>query len=186
MKGLYRFAFLVSSFGPLFLILEVKTLLDASSPLIARWGMALAFVASLLFTRLILAGITRSAPQTHDVVELKAKDTDIFPYLMTYIPSLIFRDLYKPEVGVPLALLYLTVFVLYFRIDSPYVNPYLALLGFRVHEGRMKESRSQFILISHGRALDGVETLQLHEVAGGQTTVYYYEYTNRVESEPAR
>ena len=177
MKGIYRFAFLLSSFGPLFLILAAKTALDPHAPRYGLWAFCVLFAAAVLAFLIIARGLKRSAPQIHVLTDLKPRDSDIFPYLMTYIPSLIFRDLYTPAIGVPLLILYLLVFTLYFRLDSPYLNPFLALLGYRIHEARMQGSRSPIILISKGQIFSGQETLLLNEVAGGHAAVYFYDKT---------
>lgn len=175
MKGLYRFAFLLSSFGPLFLILAAKTALDPHAPRYGLWIFCVLFAVAILAFVMIIRGLKRSAAQIHALTDLKPRDSDIFPYLMTYIPSLIFRDLYTPGIGVPLLILYLLVFTLYFKLDSPYLNPFFALLGYRVHEARMQGTRSQIILISKGQIFSGQETLLLNEVAGGHAAVYFYD-----------
>ena len=100
MKGLYRFAFLLSSFGPLFLILAAKTALDPQAPPYGLWTFIILFALSIAAFVITVLGLKRSAAQIHMLTDLKPRDSDIFPYLMTYIPSLIFRDLYNPAIGV--------------------------------------------------------------------------------------
>jgi hypothetical protein len=175
MKGSYKFAFLLSSFGPLFLIMTAKTALDPQAPVYGLWVFVTLFALSIATFVLIVLGLRRSAAQVHVLTDLKPRDSDIFPYLMTYIPSLIFKDLYSLEIGVPLLILYGLVFVLYFRLDSPYLNPFFALFGYRIHEARMEGSRLPIILISNGELLSGQETLLLNEVSGGQSAVYFYD-----------
>jgi len=176
MKGIYRFAFLFSSFGPLFFIMAVKTILTRP---ISNTGLIVFLVLfgfSLAGVVFVVHGLKRTTPQTHTLTDLKPRDTDIFPYLMTYIPSLIFKNVYDPDIGIPLVILYALIFLLYFKLDSPFLNPFLAALGYRIFEARMEKSKSPVILISKGRILTGTESLSLFEVAASNTSIYYYEY----------
>ena len=108
-----------------------------------------------------------------EVVDVKQKDSEIFSYLTIYIPPLITRDMSNPEVYVPLLILYSVIAISYFRLESPYLNPFFAIFKRRIYEGRIKKSRGMATIISHMRPLAGTDEVMLREIGNGD--LYYCE-----------
>ena len=172
MTPFFKFIFLFSSFGPLFIVFAIKSYYDKGLPGFLWTIFVLVFLMSIIVfvsaTRKIRSGIGK----TYKIVDVKTKDAEIFPYLMTYIPPLIFRDLSKPEVYLPLFVLYGIICLLYMRLDAPYLNPYFLLFGYRIYEAKLEPSRNVVTVITHRRPISGTEELKMIELSVG---VYYCE-----------
>jgi hypothetical protein len=142
MSNWFRFLFLFSSFGPLYLIFFVKLELNAGvgrmAPIIAGLACLLSGVAFYFLRRRLHS----DNGTIFEVTDVKSKDSEIFSYITTYIPPLISRDMSDPAVYIPLAILYMIIFMAYMRLDSPYLNPYFILLGYRIYEARLPNSRT--------------------------------------------
>jgi hypothetical protein len=173
MTGLFRALFLFSSFGPLYLIFGVKLHFNTGVWWWAEW-VAYAFaVASIGVFLYITHRLQRGNGRWIDITDVKSKDSEIFSYITTYIPPLISRDMSDPAVTVPLAILYCVIAVAYFRLDSPYLNPYFIFSGYRIYEGRSKSSRTMMTIISRRQPLNGSGEVMLREVGNGD--LYYCE-----------
>ena len=171
MSGFFRLLFLFSSFGPLYAIFAVKLHFNAGISEVWQYVFALFAASSVGVFASIAASLRSRVGTIFEVVDVKAKDSEIFSYLTTYIPPLIVRDMSKPEVYIPLMILYFVIGLAYFRLDSPYLNPYFILFGYRVYEARMKVSRALVTIISRGRRIAGTDDLSLVEVGNGD--LYY-------------
>ncbi len=179
MSPLFRFRFLFSSFGPLFLIFAVKLHFDLGVPRVVSEVFLALFVISILVYLQIYQLMTGPNLTCINISDVKSKDSEVFSYLTTYIPPLISRDMSKVEVYLPIAILYLILIAAYMRVSSPYINPYLILSGVRVYEGKDTASRATVTILSRGSPLDGTETLMLHEIGNGD--LFYYDGKARVE-----
>jgi hypothetical protein len=134
MAGLFRFIFLFSSFGPLYLIFAVKLWLNCGVPASVAWLAFGAAGSSVLAFAWLRRQLRSDNGTIHEITDAKPKDSEIFSYITTYIPPLITRDMSDPAVYLPLAILYGIVGLAYLRLDSPYLNPFFILLGYRVYE----------------------------------------------------
>lgn len=173
MTGFFRLVFLFSSFGPLYLIFAVKLRLNTGVPTIVSWiAFALAALSVVAFLR--LRRRLRSDNGTiHEITDVKPKDSEIFSYITTYIPPLITRDMSDPAVYLPLGILYAIIALAYMRLDSPYLNPFFILFGYRVYEARGKTSRNLMTIIARRRVLCGTDEVVLYEIGNGD--LYYCE-----------
>lgn len=172
MTTFFKFLFLFSSFGPLYLVFAIKAHYGSGLPDALGVSFACAFVAS--FAVFIFAGkkMRGGVGRLYRVVDVKIKDAEIFPYIMSYIPPLIFRDLSKPDIYLPLIVLYGIIALLYIRLDAPYLNPYFLLFGYRIYEAKLEPSRNVVTIIAYRRPISGSEQLELTELSVG---VYYSE-----------
>ncbi len=172
MKGFYRFLFLLSSFGPLFAILGVKVWLSHG---IEHWLVTTAaafFVFSAISLWIVIRSFNSGVTVRHRIIDVRPRDNDVMSYLMTYIPLLIFRDITDPVVWIPLAILYALIFLIYFLLEAPFVNPGLAALGYRLYEGRMADSRTLFMVFADRKSfLVESEEVMMREIAN--SSVYY-------------
>ncbi|MDR3438923.1 hypothetical protein [Telmatospirillum sp.] len=134
------------------------------------------FLCAFFVSVIVFVGTARKMRQgvkrTYKVVDVKTKDAEIFPYIMAYIPPLIFRDISKPDIYLPLAVLYGMICLLYMRLDAPYLNPYFLLFGYRIFEAKLEPSRNVVTIIAHHRPISGLEELEMSELSAG---AYYCE-----------
>lgn len=172
MTAFFKFIFLFSSFGPLYLVFAIKAHFGDGLPNVISISFACAFIASIAVFAFAGKKMRGGIGKTYRIVDVKTKDAEVFPYLMSYIPPLIFRDLSKPDVYLPLIVLYVIIALLYMRLDAPYLNPYFLLFGYRIYEAKLEPSRNVVTIIACRRPISGSEQLELTELSAG---VYYSE-----------
>lgn len=173
MAGPFRFLFFFSSFGPLYLIFAIKLFYNAGVPSV--WPSLFLALSVLAFGafRYIRRGLLSGNPTPFAVSDLKAKDSEIFSYITTYIPPVITRDMSSPEVFLPLVVLYGVIGLAYMRLDSPYLNPFFIFSGFRIYEAKIGSSKTLVTIISHNSFTIVPGDVVLHEV--GTSDLYYHE-----------
>ena len=171
MSSWFRFWFLFSSFGPLYLIFAVKLWLSVNvgykPPAVAAAACLLSAVAFLLLRR-------RLRPDNgtvFEITDIKSKDSEVFSYITTYIPPLILRDMSEPSIYIPMVILYSVIFLCYMKLDAPYLNPYFILLGYRIYEARLTKTRALVTIIAKNRRMAGTEEVRLYEIGTGD--LYY-------------
>ena len=135
-----KILFIFTSFGPLWLLMALRFgAVDTKAPL-ASTASTLAWIfygaaAATLIVFPMLSGIWRGTQSTEIEVEDSArKDDHILAYVVTYFPPLFSLDLGRLPDLLSLAILYTTVAIIYVRLDAYYINPFLALAGYRVYE----------------------------------------------------
>jgi hypothetical protein len=172
MSAWFRFWFLFSSFGPLYLIFSIKMETNKG----VAFGAALFFLGLFVLSVAVFGVLVRTLRSDngtpHEIDEAVSKDGEIFNYLMTYIPPLISGDMSDISIYMPLFILYAILSVFYFRLDSPYLHPYFVLVGYRIYEARMKKSGNLVTIIAKGRRIMGSEEVTLYEVGSGD--LYYF------------
>lgn len=171
MNTFYKIKFVFSSFAPLYAIVALKLWL-ACAPDYAVVGFLSLLVLALLVAANLIC-VMRNQPFTeHNVKDIKSSDTEIFPYIMSYIPMFIRTDILDKEFLYPVIILYGLILILYVKLENVYLHPILAIGGFRIYQGRTKDSANPIVIISKGRRLSGEESdLKLHEI--GTSTIYY-------------
>jgi len=163
MTKTYKLVFVLTAYAPLYLIAAQKFWMTGNHPLGATLAVAAAICA------IIALGLSRrldvGEAKPYPIEDVKRIDNEIFPYLMTYIPLIIGSDFSKPEVAIPVGTLYFIIFVLYLKLDSPYVHPVFAILGIRIYGAKIASSGRSIVIMSSGGVIDSRETVNLHEVA---------------------
>jgi hypothetical protein len=167
MTGWFRLWFVYSSFAPLYLIFAVKLRFTEGVPRVSWILAGLAFLGSIPVFALVARSLRRRDGVPFEVTDVRAKDSEIFSYLTSYIPPLIARDMADPSIYIPLAILYAVIFGAFMRLDSPYLNPFFVVLGYRLYEARLLPSRAVVTVITRGGRLAGSEELLLREVGAG-------------------
>lgn len=167
----FRLLFFFSSFGPLYLIFAIKLFFDVGVARYVAWIFVACCCLAVIAFRRIVKRFGRGAGTPFKVSDVKAKDSEIFSYITTYIPPLISPDMSKPESYLPLLVLYVVICVAYLRLESPYLNPFFILFGYRVYEGRLATSRNLVTIISRRRPIGGCDDLVLYEL--GTSDLYY-------------
>ena len=166
----FKLIFIFSSFGPLYAVFALEIYLTKDAP------QTLCYLFSTLFAVSIVAFITatrrmrQGTSNSYTVVDVKPKDAEVFPYTMTYILPLIFKDFEKPNVYIPLTLLYGLMCLLYIRLDALYINPFFLIFGYRIFEAKLEPSRNIITIIAYRRPVSSTERLQMRELSAG---VYY-------------
>ena len=171
MAGPFRLLFFGSSFGPLYLIFAIKLFFNSGVATYVAWAFVSLFVLSVLAFLFISKRLESGNGTPFKVSDVKPKDSEIFSYITTYIPPLIVRDMSDPGVYLPLVVLYGVICAAYLRLDSPYLNPYFIISGFRVYEARIAKSRNMVTIISYRRPLAGTDEVILHEI--GTSDLFY-------------
>jgi len=171
MTGWFRGCFVFSSFGPLYLIVWIK--LELALGAWATWTVVF-LVLSILAVAVTIYLSKRLATdqgQATQIKEIHPVDSEVFPYLMTYIPIFLENDVTNASFLYPVAVLYLIIFILFMRLDTPHLHPYFAFLGLRVYEAKHAKNEEPMIIICRGRRLSATEAPVLHEVGTGD--LYY-------------
>lgn len=145
-----RLCLFFSSYFPLWVILYFVLLDDhfraATAVLIA--GGICTLIALIYFWSL-----TKTAPERVTIAEWRRRDDDVLSYLVTYvIPFMISPDDgWQKAVG--LGLFLLVVCVLYVKTNMVYINPTLALFGYRLYEVKLGDDESTHPLITRRKTL---------------------------------
>lgn len=155
----------LSSYSPLFAITGYLETWGAGWPSLVSWAVAIISVVALLGFVSLARGMHRT---TLTVSAAKPRDGDAIGYIVTYlVPFVAFID---PSVKVRFALLalILLICVLYVRAYMFYVNPVLALLGYRLYEVSLPDART-ILLLTRRRFIARDEQIQ-----GATLTEYVY------------
>lgn len=169
MTHFFKTLFVFSAFAPLYLIIALKLLMDDEK----CWGgifLGTTAIAAAIGCYLA-TNLEVGEAKKHKLTDVESIDSEIFPYLLTYIPIIIENDITKGTAAIPLAALYLLVLLLYIRLDSPYLHPVFALLGYRIYSAKTGTNELPIVVISRGRRLAGKDEAMLHEV--GTSDIYY-------------
>lgn len=173
----FKSCFVFSSFGPLYLIVWGKLWLTAgfcALPTLVFFDLG---ILAICMTAYLIKQLKTDAGYPLHVKDVESVDSEIFPYLMTYIPVFLESDLSDASFLYPAIALYVMIFVLFLKLDTPYLHPYFALFGLRIYKARSVTEERTMIIIAKGRRLSGSEDLYLYEV--GTADLYYCDTTLR-------
>ena len=171
MTAWFRFWFLFSSFGPLYLIFAVKLAYNNGVPFWLQYVFYTMFGAAVIVFIIVARGLKTKNGLPFELTDVKAKDNEVFPYLMSYIPPLIARDMAQAEVYIPLLILYGIIFTGYMRLDSPYLNPFFIIFGYRIYEAKISSTKKVITILTRGGRIASSETAILYEIGVGD--LYY-------------
>lgn len=171
MTGWFRTCFVLSSFGPLYLIVWIKLWVGlgfcAPSALAFLLLSVLAVLATLFLSKRLATdfGLPMPIKNVHPV------DSEVLPYLMTYIPIFLENNISDAAFLYPVLVLYSIIFIMFMKLETPHIHPYFALLGLRIYAAEHKVNSEPMIIICKGRRLSTKEEPTLHEVGTGD--LYY-------------
>ena len=94
----FRLLFFGSSFGPLYLIFAIKLFFNSGVAGYVPWIFMTLFIFSVAAFFYLSNRLDSGNGTPFKVSDVKAKDSEIFSYITTYIPPLITRDMSSPEV----------------------------------------------------------------------------------------
>ena len=132
MTILAQFALFLSSYAPLF---GVFALLDSfSSDWSIKLFVALACLGPVLLVAVLVRAAMRIGSQELRVQSVVARDGDALAYIATYLVPFAAISAHSNRERAALALFLILVAIVYIRSELFYVNPLLALAGFRLFE----------------------------------------------------
>jgi hypothetical protein len=131
MTALAQFALFLSSYSPLFAVFALLDSFGSGWPTRVCLGVA---VVGLLLPALIFLIARRLAPQSLRVESSQIRDGDALAYIATYlVPFAAITATTARERGA-LGLFVFLIAVLYVRSELFYINPLLALVGYRLFQ----------------------------------------------------
>lgn len=154
MTPLAKVLFLLSSYAPLWALIAVR--FDAVEPSrlsvapYLSWSFVALTLGSLAAFAFLLSRLKAANPVVISIRSYARNDDHILSYVVTYFPPLFSLDLAKPHDLWSLAILYVTVGIVYVRADAFYVNPLFALAGFRSYEITTSSGRT-FAALADGK-----------------------------------
>jgi hypothetical protein len=161
MTILAQFGLFLSSYAPLF---GVFALLDSFGP---GWptGVCIALaVAGLVLPFAVLGNARRLAPQSLDVASSQVRDGDALAYIATYlVPFAAITATTARERGA-LGLFVVLIAVIYIRSELFYVNPLLAVAGYRLFQVATPSGASA-VLISRENFLRSPATVNARRLS---------------------
>jgi hypothetical protein len=126
-----QFALFLSSYSPLFAVFALLDSFGAGWPTQICIGLA---AAGVLLPVLVFLAARRLAPQSLHVESAQVRDGDALAYIATYlVPFAAVAATTARERGA-LGLFVLLIAVLYVRSGLFYINPLLALVGYRLFQ----------------------------------------------------
>lgn len=131
MTALAQFALFLSSYSPLFAVFALLDSFGSGWPTRVCLGVA---VVGLLLPALIFLIARRLAPQSLRVESSQIRDGDALAYIATYlVPFAAITATTARERGA-LGLFVFLIAMLYVRSELFYINPLLALVGYRLFQ----------------------------------------------------
>jgi hypothetical protein len=131
MTAFAQFALFLSSYSPLFAVFALLDSFGSGWPTRVCLGVA---VVGLLLPALIFLIARRLAPQSLRVESSQIRDGDALAYIATYlVPFAAITATTARERGA-LGLFVFLIAVLYVRSELFYINPLLALVGYRLFQ----------------------------------------------------
>jgi hypothetical protein len=132
---LFAFALFLSSYSPAFLILAVRAI--GRSCLMFWVSLGVAVVSALAFL-LFIRVARKGGPFRAKIVEVAPRDADLAAYVATYLlPFLLVFGADVQDV-IALALFLAFIGLLWVNSDMIYLNPLLALVGYRVYIAQVR------------------------------------------------
>jgi len=132
-KTLVYGSLLLSAFAPLLLVISVLYCVRKPSPLGFIWiaGSVAPLLFLVLFMRMARGFIP---PSTLAPTRTRRADQQLLGFMSSYLLPIVTAFLGKGVVGwLPTLVLILLLFVVYIRADLVYLNPVLALVGYRLY-----------------------------------------------------
>jgi hypothetical protein len=131
MTALAQFGLFLSSYAPLFGVFALLDSFGAGWPTKVCIGLA---ILGIVLPLVMLIGVKRLAPQALRVEQAQVRDGDALAYIATYlVPFAAVTATTARERGA-LGLFVLMITVLYVRSELFYINPLLALVGYRLFQ----------------------------------------------------
>lgn len=181
MTGSFRTAFVFSSFGPLYIIVWIKLWLALGFFAPGAVVFLALSILAVIVTVVLSNRLATDGGQSMPIKDAQPVDSEVFPYLMTYIPIFLENDVTNPSFLYPVVVLYLIIFILFMRLDTPHLHPYFAFLGLRVYGATLVKNDDPIVIICSGRRLSTTEKPILHEVGTGD--LYYCDMKNKGRAE---
>lgn len=133
----------LSSYVPLFIFMTILNTFGTVSGEIAT---AILSIGSLIILLYILRHTKRLAPQELKIRTTKSRDGDVITYIVTYILPFTLTNPQNGREKITLILLIALISFLYIKSQLFYINPILALIGYRLFQ--ITTERSTSILIT--------------------------------------
>jgi hypothetical protein len=161
MTVLARFGLFLSSYAPLF---GVFSLLDSFGPGIPTVVCIVLTVIGMLLPFVVLTGTRSLVGQDLPVKDTQIRDGDVLAYIATYlVPFAAITATTGRERGA-LGLFVFLIAVIYIRSELFYINPLLALAGFRLFQVGTTDGAS-VVLLSRKRFLGSNITLKARRLS---------------------
>ena len=157
-----RTVLFVSAYAPLLVLFALLDSLGAGWPSVACASTAAASVVALA---LMWRRVMRLPQTVLDLAESRPRDTDVIGFLASYVVP--FAAAQDADADTRAALLVFVVVLagLYLRTDLFYVNPLLALAGWRVFEATTDTGRP-VLLLTRRRFLRQRTTVRAAQISG--------------------
>jgi hypothetical protein len=135
-----RSLFIFTAYAPLWLLIGVRFFAvdpaksDHQMFTTFGWVFIIVFLmAGLIFLPLVRL-LKRANLSRVFIKSVSRRDDHILSYAVTYFPPLFSINLGNYVDIVSLIIIYVTVFIVYIRLDAIYVNPLFAIIGYRIYE----------------------------------------------------
>jgi hypothetical protein len=173
MTTFYRTIFALSAFAPLWAIWAIRIVFEDELQIIPLTAVACGGAISLLASYLLFARLKRGSRAQVKISEVCYKDDDIIAYIITYIPVFVLNNFENAGLVAATIAIYVVIGILYIRLDIAYVNPMLALAGYRIASVTEAETGKSFIVLTKSDDLTSNERLDLRQISHGR--LYYHE-----------
>jgi hypothetical protein len=151
-----QLALFLSSYAPLFVVFALLDSFGRGWPSVACVALAVVGVASAVT---VFLASRRLAPQPLEVATAQVRDGDALAYIATYLVPFSAITATTARERAALAVFVLLIAVLYIRAELFYVNPLLALAGYRLFQV-VTPAGGSVVLLSRRRFLRA-DTVQL-------------------------
>lgn len=156
MTPLYKVIYSLSAFSPIVIAIWVKLLAESNFQNFHLFVFSLVLLF-LLFSFRILRFLNevredrpdsvRSCPKIFSKLrEIKRKDIDIVPFLLSALPVFLYRDLTDLEIFLPIFIIYLFIFTFYYKIEFSHLHPIIALFGWAAFEAKLENGVTCLVL----------------------------------------
>jgi hypothetical protein len=150
----------LSSYSPLFLVFFLLDTFGKGAPSVVCLVLAVAGAASLSVLFLVNRNV---APNVLAVAHVSSRDGDVLAYVVTYLVPFASISAHSARQQAAVGVFFTLIAALYVRLGMFYVNPLLALLGYRCYSIDTRGGTS-VVLITRDRFVRADRTLAARRV----------------------
>ncbi|MEO8737428.1 MAG: hypothetical protein ABI380_12930, partial [Edaphobacter sp.] len=146
-----RILLCLSSYSPLLALIGLQAL--RVNKQVGAWFIAASLISVIVLWVFFWANSSRQRePLTLKVVQ--QRDSDVMGYVVTYLVPFVNSSYRSPDGSfdalsvIAISVLFLVILIIYVNANLIYINPILALLGYRIYEVELADSSDRKALLT--------------------------------------
>lgn len=164
MTFLAKLIFVSASWCPVYLLIGVLLWSTQRELAVTLFIVGAISLIGLWFLEVIVRRLF--AKEHYKITECEPQKSDIFMYILSYIPPFFAIDVSSSEKLSALLLLYIFIFVTYVRLDQYHLNPLFVFFGYQVYKVRTEGRRQLYVIVRGEQPIRCGDQVRLVTLAG--------------------